>query len=89
VKTSPNAVGAVIVALLGVAVLAASGLVAYNTLWEHGTSCAAGGGPTSCTPAGGWGSPAMIIIGLVVAVPLAALGVLILRAAIRTSKREG
>lgn len=69
--------GGALLVLFGVLLFVAAGAVAWAMLLEHGTTCASGGGPATCTPKGGFAAPASIILGVVlsalVCVPAVAL----------------
>lgn len=57
--------GGVLLVLFGVLMFVVAGGIAWAMLLEHGTTCASGGGPATCTPKGGFAAPASIILGLV------------------------
>lgn len=78
--------GAAILVILGVAILFAAGWVVYATWWSHGTICASGGGPATCRPDGVWASPASIVVGTVIALPIGVAGLLTLRQAVRLGR---
>lgn len=79
--------GGVLLILFGVLVFAAALAVAWAMLFEHGTTCAAGGGPATCTPAGGLASPASLIMGTVTTALVCVPAVALVRAGRRRLRR--
>ncbi|MBK7723296.1 MAG: hypothetical protein IPI32_14025 [Austwickia sp.] len=55
--------GGLLLVFFGVLLFIAAAAVAWAMMLEHGTTCASGGGPASCTPQGGLASPASLILG--------------------------
>ncbi len=72
--------GGFLLILVAVLLFAAAGAVAWAIMLEHGTTCASGGGPDTCTPAGGFAAPASLLIGAVLAALVCVPAVALLRA---------
>lgn len=79
--------GGLLLVLFGVLLFVAAGAVAWSMMFEHGTTCASGGGPNTCTPKGGLAAPASLMVGAFLAALLCVPAVALVRAGLARYRR--
>ncbi len=79
--------GGLLLILFGLVLFVAAGAVAWSIMFEHGTNCASGGGPATCTPAGGLAAPASLIVGAAMTALIFVPAVALLRAGLTRYRR--
>lgn len=83
----PDRMGGLLLVLFGLLFFVAAGAVGWSMMIEHGTTCASGGGPATCTPKGGLAAPASLVVGFALAAVVCVPAVALVRAGLARYRR--
>lgn len=79
--------GGLLLIVFGGLLFVAAGVVAWSMMLQHGTTCASGGGPSTCTPRGGLAAPASLLVGAFLSVLICVPAVALVRAGLARLRR--